>query len=285
MGINTDEALNGIASAVDLDFALVAMPYTLLDQASLNTGMADCVKRGVSVIIGAPFASGILVTGSGGAAHYGYAKARPRCRRRCAASRRCAARTAWPAGRRAAVRARPPGRRLGHPRRRPAERGAADNAASLDRADPGGLLGRPQDRKALIDPDLAGARGTMTHGRARPDRLRQRPRHFEVVRRRRGAARRRPRPDGGRDPRAARRERRRQVDLRQDPRRGAPADPRHARAGRPAGRHPQPDRRPGARHHPDPPGADLVSRPLRRREPRPRPRPGRAAAPGSPGPR
>jgi len=77
MGINTGEALTGIASEVALDFVLVAMPYTLLDQASLHTGMADCVKRGVSVIIGAPFASGILVTGSGGAAHYGYARATP----------------------------------------------------------------------------------------------------------------------------------------------------------------------------------------------------------------
>ena len=109
MGINTGEALTGIASEVDLDFALVAMPYTLLDQASLHHRHGGLLKRGVSVIIGAPFASGILVTGSGGPAHYGYAKAHagdpgegarhrggvPRPRRR-------------PAGGRAAVRARPP---------------------------------------------------------------------------------------------------------------------------------------------------------------------------------
>jgi D-threo-aldose 1-dehydrogenase len=77
MGINTGPALEKIASQVDLDFCLVAMPYTLIDQASLHTGMADCVKRGVSVIIGAPFASGILVTGSGSNAKYGYAAASP----------------------------------------------------------------------------------------------------------------------------------------------------------------------------------------------------------------
>jgi D-threo-aldose 1-dehydrogenase len=77
MGINTGEALEKTATQVELDFCLVAMPYTLLDQASLHTGMATCMKRGVSVIIGAPFASGILVTGSGGGAHYGYAKAPP----------------------------------------------------------------------------------------------------------------------------------------------------------------------------------------------------------------
>lgn len=75
MGINTDAALEEVASQVDLDFCLVAMPYTLLDQKSLTRGMAALQKRGVSVIIGAPLASGILATGSRGSAHYGYAKA------------------------------------------------------------------------------------------------------------------------------------------------------------------------------------------------------------------
>ncbi len=75
MGINTKESLEETATRVDLDFVIVAMPYTLLDQASLHTGMAACVKRNVSVIIGAPFASGILVTGSRSGATYGYAAA------------------------------------------------------------------------------------------------------------------------------------------------------------------------------------------------------------------
>jgi D-threo-aldose 1-dehydrogenase len=77
MGINTNESLEKTATQVDLDFCLVAMPYTLLDQASLTGGMAIAQKRGVSVIIGAPFASGILVTGSSGPAHYAYGKAPP----------------------------------------------------------------------------------------------------------------------------------------------------------------------------------------------------------------
>ena len=75
MGINNDVALETTARMVDLDFCLVAMPYTLLDQRSLHRGMANLVKRSVSVIVGAPLASGILATGSSGAAHYGYAKA------------------------------------------------------------------------------------------------------------------------------------------------------------------------------------------------------------------
>ena len=72
MGINDDDAFETIAPEVDLDFLLVAMPYTLADQGSLHRGMAACQERGVSVIVGAPFASGILVTGAGGGAKYGY---------------------------------------------------------------------------------------------------------------------------------------------------------------------------------------------------------------------
>ena len=75
MGINQSETLVTTAARVDFDFVLVAMPYTLLDQGSLHTGMAACAKRGVSVIIGAPFASGILVTGSHANAKYAYGNA------------------------------------------------------------------------------------------------------------------------------------------------------------------------------------------------------------------
>lgn len=75
MGINTNEALESVAQRVDLDFALVAMPYTLLDQSGLHTGMAQCVKKNTSVIIGAPFASGILATGSAGNGKYAYGAA------------------------------------------------------------------------------------------------------------------------------------------------------------------------------------------------------------------
>lgn len=77
MGLNTADALLTTAMKVDLDFALVAMPYTLLDQSTLHTGMAEFVRRGVSIIIGAPFASGILVTGSQAGAKYAYGAASP----------------------------------------------------------------------------------------------------------------------------------------------------------------------------------------------------------------
>ncbi len=72
MGINVADSLENIATLVPLDFVLVAMPYTLIDQAVLHTGLKRCLQQNVSVVIGAPFASGILVTGPGPNARYRY---------------------------------------------------------------------------------------------------------------------------------------------------------------------------------------------------------------------
>lgn len=72
MGLNAAESLQNIAPLVDLDFAIVAMPYTLLDQTALNAGMQRCLERNISIVIGAPYASGILATGPGPAARYRY---------------------------------------------------------------------------------------------------------------------------------------------------------------------------------------------------------------------
>ena len=72
LGLNATESLTPLASLVPLDFCIVAMPYTLLDQSSLGTGMQRCIDDNVSVVIGAPFASGILATGAVPGAHYRY---------------------------------------------------------------------------------------------------------------------------------------------------------------------------------------------------------------------
>ena len=77
VGNNISGNLDDMLGEIDVDFAIVAMPYTLLDQSVLNTSMANCQRRGVSVVIGAPFASGILVTGSGAGAKYAYGAASP----------------------------------------------------------------------------------------------------------------------------------------------------------------------------------------------------------------
>lgn len=75
MGLNAADSLMTFAPQVPLDFCIVAMPYTLLDQSALVTGLARCVDEGISVVIGAPFASGILATGPGPNARYRYGPA------------------------------------------------------------------------------------------------------------------------------------------------------------------------------------------------------------------
>ena len=76
MGLNTTISLTTIVPRVPLDFVIVAMPYTLLDQSAL-AAMAAIHDRGTSIIIGAPYASGILVTGPVPGARYRYEAAPP----------------------------------------------------------------------------------------------------------------------------------------------------------------------------------------------------------------
>ena len=76
-GFNTTAAMKSLLDEIDIDYALVAHPYTLLDQAALRVGMPQCLARNISAIVGAPFASGILATGSGASATYAYRTAPP----------------------------------------------------------------------------------------------------------------------------------------------------------------------------------------------------------------
>lgn len=64
-GINDQEMIPYFVERFDLDFLLVAMPYTLLDQKIVHDMLPLCLEKDVAVIIGAPFASGILATGAG----------------------------------------------------------------------------------------------------------------------------------------------------------------------------------------------------------------------------
>ena len=76
MGVNTNRAFDEVVPQVPgLDFILLAMPYTLLDQDCLHRGLARCVAESISVVIGSPFASGILAKGSKGGGNYAYGQA------------------------------------------------------------------------------------------------------------------------------------------------------------------------------------------------------------------
>jgi D-threo-aldose 1-dehydrogenase len=72
-GINGLDLIPRFLEIVDLDFFLIAMPYTLLRQEVLDAEFPAAVERGCGFVIGAPYQSGILATGSKGAAHADYA--------------------------------------------------------------------------------------------------------------------------------------------------------------------------------------------------------------------
>lgn len=76
-GINEIGMLPRFADYVQLDCAIVAMPYNLLDQETLDVEFPQCEKNGIGIIVGAPFASGILATGAKEGAYYKYAPAPP----------------------------------------------------------------------------------------------------------------------------------------------------------------------------------------------------------------
>jgi D-threo-aldose 1-dehydrogenase len=76
-GVNERGTIPDFVGRFDLDFFLVAMPYTLLDQAVLDDEFLSCRERGIGFIIGSVFASGILITGASENATYAYRPAPP----------------------------------------------------------------------------------------------------------------------------------------------------------------------------------------------------------------
>lgn len=63
-GVNRLGTIPQFLAAVDLDFFLVALPYTLAEQPVLDSEFPLCAEREVGIIIGSPLASGILATGA-----------------------------------------------------------------------------------------------------------------------------------------------------------------------------------------------------------------------------
>ena len=72
-GVNDLEMMPLLLKHFEIDFFLVAMPYILLSQEPLENIFPECQKRGMGIILGAPYASGILAMGTSSEARYGYA--------------------------------------------------------------------------------------------------------------------------------------------------------------------------------------------------------------------
>lgn len=76
-GLNEWEACEAFARAGDFNCFLLAGRYTLLDQKSLDSFLPLCEARGIGIVLGGPYNSGILISGAKEGAFYDYAPAKP----------------------------------------------------------------------------------------------------------------------------------------------------------------------------------------------------------------
>jgi D-threo-aldose 1-dehydrogenase len=74
-GLNEWEACQWLAERGDFDLFLLAGRYTLLEQEALETFLPQCAKRGIGIVLGGPYNSGILATGPKAGAFYNYSDA------------------------------------------------------------------------------------------------------------------------------------------------------------------------------------------------------------------
>jgi len=75
VGINPRGMIPRFLELFDPDFFVLAGRYTLMEQDVLDDELPACVERGVSIVVGAPFNSGLLAIGAGGT--YDYATPSP----------------------------------------------------------------------------------------------------------------------------------------------------------------------------------------------------------------
>jgi aryl-alcohol dehydrogenase-like predicted oxidoreductase len=94
-GMNSATTLAWLVERCDLDCVLVAGRYTLLDQSAADVLFPLCLRRGVAVLAGGVFNSGILARPGDGAT-YDYAPAQPRVLERARRMRDACARHGVP---------------------------------------------------------------------------------------------------------------------------------------------------------------------------------------------
>jgi D-threo-aldose 1-dehydrogenase len=75
IGVNEWQVCRDFALRAPIDCVLLAGRYTLLEQEAAREFLPLCLERGIGVIVGAPFNSGILATGPVTGAQYNYAAA------------------------------------------------------------------------------------------------------------------------------------------------------------------------------------------------------------------
>ena len=76
-GLNDWRPSQWLAERCDMDLFLLAGRYTLLEQEALESFLPLCEARGIGIVIGGPYNSGILATGAKPGAFYNYDPAPP----------------------------------------------------------------------------------------------------------------------------------------------------------------------------------------------------------------
>jgi D-threo-aldose 1-dehydrogenase len=74
-GINEWEVAEILARRGEFDMFLLAGRYTLLEQKALDSFLPLCEERGIGIVLGGPYNSGILAVGARPDATYNYSKA------------------------------------------------------------------------------------------------------------------------------------------------------------------------------------------------------------------
>ena len=72
LGVNEWQVCSRVLDMMDVDCFLLAGRFTLLEQEPLDEFLPQCVERGVSIIVGGPYNSGILATDERRRATYDY---------------------------------------------------------------------------------------------------------------------------------------------------------------------------------------------------------------------
>jgi D-threo-aldose 1-dehydrogenase len=76
-GVNEWQICETLAKAAAFDLFLLAGRYTLLEQDALQSFLPLCETKGIGIVLGGPFNSGILATGPRPGAFYNYDRAPP----------------------------------------------------------------------------------------------------------------------------------------------------------------------------------------------------------------
>ena len=74
-GVNEWQPCQWLAERGDFDLFLLAGRYTLLEQEALISFLPLCESRGIGIVLGGPYNSGILATGARQGAYYNYSEA------------------------------------------------------------------------------------------------------------------------------------------------------------------------------------------------------------------